>query len=574
MDFKTFLTSVEESLSRFRTEAELRNWIKNYARSLPEDGREGFLEQLQERKSRSHKEMLREIIDWCEKIENGEIVLSCYSHEEYDHDYWTWDPDWVTEYEDPEGIGPQLRHYYEEAEQAVYDGDYESASAMYCRLGTLSVTAEDEDGMDPDELSVEEMVSEQLVKLDLKKIASLTLYSAYQAYKLPERVPRLYGFFSWEMFRDIGIENMMAAGREPLHGVDEFLKAWISYLREQDDSYTSRLLIEAVTYQGGVEGLLEEAKRTADRHPKLYIQILERFYEDNEWNRLRKEGTEALRLMGRGMEIREQAARLAAAGAVRSGKVTAERKILKEAFYSKPTAANYLRVITCGGMKTEVETDISSNQEMVRLAERLQNMWKTEGRFKNKDSWYRSEGKETDAYQQAETDRLGISFLEGDYKAVWNECRKMKDALGWSGEFISAGISMLLVYLYEGNNMNEAGKAMQAVFSEIEDFIRYRQEYGEPDFIERFSVWKRNVVIPESEKNEILKYLTETIDQRVQAIVGGTHRGSYWKAAKLGSALGEVEESLGKANGKSIRVQKYLKQFPRHRAFKEEMEKY
>ena len=46
MDFKTFMTSVEESLSRFRTEAELENWIKNYAHSLPEDDREGFLEQL------------------------------------------------------------------------------------------------------------------------------------------------------------------------------------------------------------------------------------------------------------------------------------------------------------------------------------------------------------------------------------------------------------------------------------------------------------------------------------------------------------------------------------------------
>lgn len=37
MHFKTFMTSVEENLSRCRTEAELRNWIENHARSLPED---------------------------------------------------------------------------------------------------------------------------------------------------------------------------------------------------------------------------------------------------------------------------------------------------------------------------------------------------------------------------------------------------------------------------------------------------------------------------------------------------------------------------------------------------------
>ena len=140
-------------------------------------------------------------------------------------------------------IGLQLKRYYEEAEQAVYDRDYKSASRMYQDLGTLEIIADDADGGDPAELGVEDMVSEKLVSLNLKQIASLTLYSTYQAYELPERISRLYGFFSWHMFRDIGIEDMMSAGREPLPEIDEFLEAWITYLREKNDSYTSRLLI-------------------------------------------------------------------------------------------------------------------------------------------------------------------------------------------------------------------------------------------------------------------------------------------------------------------------------------------
>lgn len=32
---------------------------------------------------------------------------------------------------------------------------------------------------------------------------------------------------------------------------------------EETDSYTSRLLIEAVTFRSGTDGLLEEAKRNA-----------------------------------------------------------------------------------------------------------------------------------------------------------------------------------------------------------------------------------------------------------------------------------------------------------------------
>ena len=62
-----------KNLSLIKTEEELRDWVRNYARSIPEDERESFLEQMQARKSRSHKEILRELADWCEKIEEGGI---------------------------------------------------------------------------------------------------------------------------------------------------------------------------------------------------------------------------------------------------------------------------------------------------------------------------------------------------------------------------------------------------------------------------------------------------------------------------------------------------------------------
>ncbi len=68
MDFKFFMTSVEQRLSRFKDVSELKEWIQNYARSLPEEAREDFLEQLQETEQRSHKEKLDEIIVWCEKL--------------------------------------------------------------------------------------------------------------------------------------------------------------------------------------------------------------------------------------------------------------------------------------------------------------------------------------------------------------------------------------------------------------------------------------------------------------------------------------------------------------------------
>ena len=145
------------------------------------ENRAGFLEQIQIRKSRSHKEILQELTDWCAKIEEGEITLSCSGYEEYGESWW--DRDWVTEYEDPMGIGAQLKCYYEEAEQAVYDRDYESAGQMYWSLGVLNITADDVYGGEPAELGIEEMVSENLVSLNLKQIARrMNCRNGYQSY--------------------------------------------------------------------------------------------------------------------------------------------------------------------------------------------------------------------------------------------------------------------------------------------------------------------------------------------------------------------------------------------------------
>ena len=477
-------------------EEELRNWIRNYARSIPEEERGSFLEQIQIRKSRSHKEILQELTDWCAKIEEGEITLSCSGYEEYGESWW--DRDWVTEYEDPMGIGAQLKCYYEEAEQAVY------------------ITADDVYGGEPAELGIEEMVSENLVSLNLKQIASLTLYSTYQAYELPERIPKLYGFFSWHMFENIGIEDMMSAGREPLQEINEFLEAWITYLREQNDSYTSRLLIEAVTFRGGTEGLLEEAKRTANQHPRLYIQVLEQFLQDGAWNRLRDEGMEALRRMNRNMEIRDMAARMTATAATHTGDSKTAVEALKEAFCSKPTAANYFRILTCGdGCGRD---DMKS---VLELAEQMQQEQKERQKQDNSGEGYvryHWRGpKETDSYRQTDQDRLGIYFLDGDYEAVWRECRKTKNALGWTGKFISEGVPMLLAFLCENDFK---GRAMQAMLSDIKHYIGYEEEYEEPEFAERFLFWKKQIVIPENVKKEILIYLTET-----NRCPGGSNRG-------------------------------------------------
>jgi len=60
--------------------------------------------------------------------------------------------------------------------------------------------------------------------------------------------------------------------------------------------------------------------------------------------------------------------------------------------------------------------------------------------------------------------------------------------------------------------------------------------------------------------------------QRVDAIVGGKHRGSYDKAALLTVACAEVLRLRGDKAAADTLVNEVRNRFPRHRAFQSELE--
>lgn len=562
MDFRTFMQAVEQEIDNFQSESEIKDWLRNYARTIDEESRENFLRQFEKRGRVSHEEELKAVIDWCEKIDEGELTLSCRGHEEYGDFYW--DNDWVYEYEDPYSIGDQIKCFYQLAEQCIYDRDYETAGIIYGCMEDLNVLAIDGYGGDDYmELPVEQMVQEEIVTLDLKRIALLTLYTTYQVTEMGNRAQKLYEYFSREMFREIKLEEMMTVGYEPLEQFDSFMELWIAYLRGQGDVWTSRLLTEAVLYRYGEDGLLEEAKRCANQHPKLFIKMLEKYYEAQAWEKLYQEGKYALSCMDRKMKIRGCAACLVAAGARAVGDEEEVKNACIEAFYSELSAENYFRMIICKDITEAEITEAFNYLEAVRNT--------AEGESCVSGRHLRREPQETAAYKVEERKYITIQFLAQNFYAVLEKCNRQKEALGWTGDYISTGVPLLLFLIYKGGVYPPG---IQAILGEIQSNIQYKNKYNEPSFEYAVKVWKGQVKLDEDMEKVILKYLQKTIDARVEAIVSGGHRGSYNKAARLASALGEAEESCDVLQGKTRRIQKYLAQFPRHRAFKSEMQKY
>ena len=75
------------------------------------------------------------------------------------------------------------------------------------------------------------------------------------------------------------------------------------------------------------------------------------------------------------------------------------------------------------------------------------------------------------------------------------------------------------------------------------------------------------------DNSKYIEWLKNIIDIRVEKIVNGHHRHSYFKAAKLVVALGEVLESNNLISKKEF-ITYYAKTYSKFSAFRKELNNY
>ncbi|WP_245280957.1 hypothetical protein [Desulfitobacterium hafniense] len=117
----------------------------------------------------------------------------------------------------------------------------------------------------------------------------------------------------------------------------------------------------------------------------------------------------------------------------------------------------------------------------------------------------------------------------------------------------------------------EITKAGEKLINGIDYRLGFEEEEG-ADFRELFLRWKEKAILTDEEYERYIEWLKKEVDIRTEAVVGGGHRKSYYKAAALVAFLGETLESNGMANGRRILIEHYTKMHPRKRAFKGEFE--
>lgn len=593
MNLTSFMKEVD-ALSGCMSAESIAAFLHDHARSIPEWERERFLERLASFKEKSQDvdqtaddggqtpltgeqgrmdrladesldRELEENSGELAQIEEGELSLEQVLDEEYDDWYDREEEEFF--YEDPQGIERIVGKSCQLVHTCVDHERYHDAYVLASRLLGLTVVAYGEYG--GEDLTLEDLVREELLALDYKRFVLEALIAAYWGNASEERPEALYRVLEDSRCDEVTLEMLMQESQEELDAFPAFLTSWIGYLGQLKGGLPQRLMQEAVALTGDPGDLLDVARRYPDCHPGLYIQVLEQCRDSGQDERLLEIGREALERIPSSVRIRSRAAFLTAEAALKLGAQAEAEMCWLEAFRSEPCVTAYLRLLT--------ECRDQERGSLQKEAEKIYGEIFSSTADKEK-SWYTPERK---TY-------LSLLFFSGRPLQMVEEGMGEDRALGWSSTFMKEGMALLFLYLYEGETLLAGCREMcrryvAAIGFRREDYQKgTHQEIGPADgqtdalfFWERFVSWRRQAPsISEADAGLLIKKLEDWVQKRVDKIMEKSRRNYYGECAAFIAALGEVEESWGQRGGKAALMESYRGRYSRRRAFHQEMRAY
>lgn len=490
-------------------------------------------------------EKMEQIQNIFRDIEEEELYLEANGYEDYSMGYW--DSEWIWEYEDSMRIGSKLTFAADFAEDCIKDKRYKEALAVLEQILEINVTAMTE--MDPITLDLIDLNEEGIINFNLTRFALNILYAKYQISAPEKRAADLYTYFTYSVFRDIHMEDILERGREELKGLDRFWNDWISLLETKQGNTESRLLREAAFCYGGEDGLAQVARRNFKTHPSISLAVMEEYQKSHSYEEMLDFAPKALEEIDRNLKIRGQIAEKAALAASYEERRDDVRRFCYEAFCSNKDVRSYLRLF---GEREMADTYGNKADEDIKSAK-----IKSANQYENNS----------------------LQFYAGEFKRIKEKCKNPPNSLGWTGKFIRTGINLFLVYLYEGI---KPGKAVNAIAGQIgfsdmankDDYLTFETEIYQECTLHKVSIfwnyfqrWKQHTYMEQKEKEKYLSWIEKIIYHRADAIVGGKFRDHYGETALLLAALGEVKESLGYKGAKAAIQAEFKRKYPRHSAF-------
>jgi len=168
-----FIKQVEEQLIKM-SEAEKVEWIISQARLLPERNQQDFLMSLSGEKKIIYMPSQREIEEFCEKVERGEIYLEYETHYYEFDDNGRYMDNWKVWHNDPSGAMPFLNRVFKGCQDLLILSENKSVADIMdrvCGLEFKVVEAEDSEGFDDAyAFTVVDAANERMISVDIRDV--------------------------------------------------------------------------------------------------------------------------------------------------------------------------------------------------------------------------------------------------------------------------------------------------------------------------------------------------------------------------------------------------------------------
>jgi len=577
MSLKTFWDAVERRLASSSAD-ELRSILRAMAQETLPAQREAFLAKLKPvadiaadaDRVIGSEDLLADIDDLA-----AEIREAMQESEPPEDEYDDWYYDDYGEHEAEDSLGPYeqfiepLTALFDRAEAAFDYGDLKLARAAYQKLFEI-FDQEDDYGRS---------ISLNDLSVDGDEAIARYLRAVYETEPLKRRPQKLFEQMLGTRSRIGGeparLKDVIEISPKPLPDQEPFIENWIAYLREQSGSEADAWLREAVRLSRGAAGMEELARQEGKKRPRAYLDWFAALEGEGKHQEVLTAAQEALEKLPAKLPIRAAIADHLCAAALQLQDTDALRAGRWEAFLVKPTLARLLDVWEAA------PNDKERANVMRQAVEHLQNYIAHPPRQRDTMEWdWRS-----DDLEQAPWINKAVlahaRLLAGDWSAA-HETAAREKVLGWSSSDSTQGLVVpFFLVLLSGKSPNALpANLAQQWRAALQNSVGFGY-YGESDESES-DVMKRlqrvyadrlsSVSMSSSQQKTLLAWCLDVANQRVDAIVGGQHRGSYGKAAVLTAACAETLQLRGQDEQANAVLDDARNRFPRHRAFLAELD--
>ena len=543
MESREFYNRIEEYVNGLNKE-EIIEFISNMIRKVPKSEYEDILCMTNISNMRiSNIEIENKIEEFkqkFEKIESGDLHFYAEQYEEYE-DGWS---DWKNAYHDKDKIGHIIDEAIRYAENLVKYKKYYYARAIMDMVLKTNYTVIDEDIRTNSKISLTDIKDNNLILEDISTFCLYVLYTTYQSSN--NKVEDIYNYFiSDYAFMFISLEDCFELGVEKPANLEEFYAEWIEFLANTEDNTAEEISLQLLkkalkyikyaNYEKYIDAIIKN-------QPKTIIEILEYLERENKTDELILLGDKALQNIDSSLKIGSPIALFLA-------KINPSRQeeYVCKAFEYDTSVLNLLRIINNGYYE--------KNREKINSL------------IKYEDKKYKYEpGKNV----IDEGTYYLLQFFTGNFETFYNECIKHNKTLGWTLSFEKTAVYLWLLILNESNIKTKSSyKIMYGIFEDIDYSKDETQMLG--NYIDEiWNEWRKHFEVDKSIKANVIKWLHTIIEKRVDDIMKGNYRTSYYKAALIVVAFGEMLSSQ-KLYTRNNYINYYIEKYPRRSAFRREL---